>query len=46
MASKLGAVCSLQKPFKPAALLAAVAGCLEAARANSESSDQAAGNAA
>ena len=25
MATKLGAVCSLQKPFKPAALLAAVA---------------------
>jgi CheY-like chemotaxis protein len=31
MATKLGAVRSLQKPFKPAALLAAVAGCLEAA---------------
>jgi CheY-like chemotaxis protein len=30
MATKLGAVCSLQKPFKPAALLAAVASCLEA----------------
>ncbi len=29
MATKLGAVSSLQKPFKPAALLAAVAGCLE-----------------
>ena len=33
MATKLGAVSSLQKPFKPAALLAAVAGCLEAASA-------------
>ena len=32
MANKLGAVRSLQKPFKPAALLAAVAGSLEAAR--------------
>jgi CheY-like chemotaxis protein len=32
MATKLGAVSSLQKPFKPAALLAAVAGCLEAAK--------------
>jgi CheY-like chemotaxis protein len=31
MATKLGAVRSLQKPFKPSALLAAVAGCLEAA---------------
>jgi CheY-like chemotaxis protein len=31
MATKLGAVCSLPKPFKPAALLAMVAGCLEAA---------------
>lgn len=30
MATKLGAVRSLQKPFKPAALLAAVAGSLEA----------------
>jgi CheY-like chemotaxis protein len=30
-ATKLGAVCSLQKPFKPAALLAAVAGCLDGA---------------
>jgi CheY-like chemotaxis protein len=33
MATKLGAVSSLQKPFRPAALLAAVAGCLDAARA-------------
>ena len=32
MAIKLGAVSSLQKPFKPATLLAAVAGCLEAAK--------------
>ncbi|MDP2333662.1 MAG: response regulator [Reyranella sp.] len=31
MATKLGAVRSLQKPFKPAALLAAVAASLEAA---------------
>ena len=38
MATKLGAVCSLQKPFKPAALLAAVAGCLEAANRSSSSS--------
>jgi CheY-like chemotaxis protein len=32
MATKLGAVSSLQKPFRPAELLAAVTGCLEAAR--------------
>jgi CheY-like chemotaxis protein len=38
MAAKLGAVSSLQKPFKPAALLAAVAGCLEAAKQSSSSS--------
>ena len=31
MAAKLGAVCSLPKPFKPATLLATVATCLEAA---------------
>ena len=31
MATKLGAISSLQKPFRPADLLAAVAGCLEAA---------------
>jgi len=35
MATKLGALTSLQKPFKPAALLAAVAGCLEAAKRRS-----------
>ena len=34
MATKLGAVSSLQKPFRPADLLAAVAGCLEAAKLN------------
>ena len=38
MATKLGAVSSLQKPFKPAALLAAVADCLEAAENRSSSS--------
>ena len=38
MATKLGAVCSLQKPFKAAALLAAVTGCLEAAKRSSSSS--------
>jgi len=38
MATKLGAVCSLQKPFKPAALLAAVADCLEAAKRPSSAS--------
>ena len=43
MAGKLGAVRSLQKPFKPAALLAAVASCLERAPQISKSS---AGNAA
>jgi CheY-like chemotaxis protein len=32
MATRLGAVCSLPKPFKPATLLATVAGCLEAAK--------------
>jgi CheY-like chemotaxis protein len=46
MATKLGAVCSLQKPFKPAALLAAVAGCLEAATRPSSSSSIAAANIA
>lgn len=38
MATKLGAVSSLQKPFRPAALLAAVAGCLDAAKRSSPSS--------
>ena len=37
MATKLGAVTSLQKPFKPAELLAAVARCLETARRHSAS---------
>ena len=32
MATKLGAVTSLQKPFRPAALLSAVDGCLAAAK--------------
>jgi len=45
MATKLGAVTSLQKPFKPAALLAAVTGCLETAAAVSRPTDRAAGNA-
>ncbi len=43
MAIKLGAVSSLQKPFKPAALLAAVADALEAGRRLSSSSSHAAG---
>jgi CheY-like chemotaxis protein len=38
MATKLGAVSSLQKPFRPADLLAAVTGCLEAAAQSSPSS--------
>jgi CheY-like chemotaxis protein len=38
MTTGLGAVYSLQKPFKPAALLAAVTGCLEAANRPSPSS--------
>jgi CheY-like chemotaxis protein len=33
IATKLGAISSLQKPFKPVELLSAVAGCLDAARA-------------
>jgi CheY-like chemotaxis protein len=37
MATKLGAISSLQKPFKPAALLEAVANCLDAARDRSSS---------
>ena len=39
MATKLGAVSSLQKPFRPADLLASVTRCLEAA-ARSQSSSQ------
>ena len=46
MAIKLGAVSSLQKPFKPAALLAAVADCLEAAKRLASSSSHAAGGVA
>jgi CheY-like chemotaxis protein len=38
MATKLGAISSLQKPFKPAALLAAVEGSLAAARRPSPAS--------
>jgi CheY-like chemotaxis protein len=38
MATRLGAVARLQKPFKPAALLATIAGCLEAAKPPSSSS--------
>jgi CheY-like chemotaxis protein len=45
MAMKLGAIFSLQKPFKPADLLAAVANCLETARRRS-SAGQAAGSIA
>jgi len=45
MAMKLGAVSSLQKPFKPAELLAAVNNCLETARRRS-SAGQTAGNVA
>jgi CheY-like chemotaxis protein len=46
MAIKLGAVSSLQKPFKPAALLAAVADALEAAKRLSSSSSRATGGVA
>jgi CheY-like chemotaxis protein len=46
MAIKLGAVSSLQKPFKPAALLAAVAAAMEAAKRLSSSSSHAAGGVA
>ncbi len=45
MATRLGAVRSLQKPFRPAALLAAVADCLDAAQ-HSSSSSAPAGNIA
>src|ERR1700693_455008 len=38
MASRLGAVSAMQNPFRPAALLAAVAGCREAAKRPSLSS--------
>ena len=38
MATRLGAASSLQKPFRPGALLAAVAGCLEAAKSPSSPS--------
>ena len=41
MATRLGAVRGLQKPFKPAELLAAVAGCLQAARQTAERSSAA-----
>jgi CheY-like chemotaxis protein len=44
MATKLGAVRSLQKPFRPDALLQTVAACLEAAKHSSSSA--AAGNIA
>jgi CheY-like chemotaxis protein len=44
MATKLGAVRSLQKPFRPDALLQTVAACLEAAKRSS--SPRAAGNIA
>ena len=44
MATKLGAVRSLQKPFRPDALLQTVAACLEAAKRSSSSA--AAGNIA
>jgi CheY-like chemotaxis protein len=38
MATKLGAISSLQKPFKPSVLLEMVAGCLEAAKRSPSSS--------
>jgi CheY-like chemotaxis protein len=41
MATKLGAISSLQKPFKPAALLQAVADCLQAAADRSSSASSA-----
>ena len=46
MATKLGAVSSLQKPFKPAALLTAVADALEAAKRLASSSSHASGGVA
>jgi CheY-like chemotaxis protein len=39
MAMKLGAVSSLQKPFRPADLLAAVAKCLDAAKQRRSAAD-------
>ena len=45
MATKLGAISSLQKPFRPVELLAAVAGCLEAAAASLVRSGDVAGRA-
>ena len=44
MATKLGAITSLQKPFRPSVLLATVVACLEAAK--QPSSQHAAGNIA
>ena len=46
MATKLGAVSSLQKPFKSAAMLAAVADCLDAAKRLSSSSTRTASGVA
>jgi DNA-binding NtrC family response regulator len=43
MAMKLGAISSLQKPFKPAALLAAVTECLERAARSSAATQPASG---
>jgi DNA-binding response OmpR family regulator len=43
MAMKLGAISQLQKPFKPAELLAAVTACLEAAKRLSAASRPAGG---
>jgi CheY-like chemotaxis protein len=40
MATKLGAVSSLQKPFRPANLLAAVANCLDAAAQRQTAADR------
>ena len=46
MATRLGAVSSLQKPFRPAALLAAVTNCLEAAKHLSSNSSRSPGGVA
>jgi FixJ family two-component response regulator len=43
MATKLGAISSLQKPFKSAELLAAVTDSLEAAKRRSSSASHATG---